>query len=98
MLYLILSVSFKDHVTATVASCMSRLGEVYRVKHCFDNRSLVCDSKQMAAEIVNFQLSPLGKQLTLLKAARDLGVILDTVSKFQRSCHGNCRFLYVAIR
>ena len=37
----------------------------------------------MAAEIVNFQLSPLGKQLTLLEAARDLGVILDTVSKFQ---------------
>ena len=44
---------------------------------------LVCDSKQMAAEIVNFQLSPLGKQLTLLEAARDLGIILDTVSKFQ---------------
>ena len=74
---------------------------------CFNNqfllnpdktKLLVCDSKQMAAEIVNFQLSPLGKQLTLLEAARDLGIILDTVSKFQWSCHGNCHFLYVAIR
>ena len=54
---------------------------------CFNNqlllnpdktKLLVCGSKQMAAEIDNVQLSLLGKQLTPVKAARDLGVILDT--------------------
>ena len=33
--------TFNDHVTATVASCMSRLSHINRVKHCFDNRSLI---------------------------------------------------------
>ena len=43
---------------------------------------LVCGSKQMAAKIDNIQLSLLGKQLTPVKAARDLGVILDTSLTF----------------
>ena len=54
---------------------------------CFNNqlllnpyktKLLVCGSKQMAAKIDNIQLSLLGKQPTPVKAARDLGVILDT--------------------
>ena len=54
---------------------------------CFDDqlllnsdktKLLVCGSKQMAAKIDNVRLSLLGKQLTPVKAARDLGVILDT--------------------
>ena len=58
---------------------------------CFDNqlllnphktKLLVCGSKQMAAKIVNFQLSLLGKKLTLVEAASDLGVILDTSLTF----------------
>ena len=58
---------------------------------CFDNqllinpdkaKLLVCGSKQMAAKIDNIQLSLLGKQLTPVKAARDLGVILDTSLTF----------------
>ena len=35
------SLTFDDHVTATVASCMSRLGQINRVKHCFDKRTLI---------------------------------------------------------
>ena len=35
------SLTFDDHVTATVASYMSRLGQVNRVKHCFDKRTLI---------------------------------------------------------
>ena len=35
------SLTFGDHVAATVASCMSRLGQINRVKHCFDNRTLI---------------------------------------------------------
>ena len=35
------SLSSDDHVTATVASCMSRLGQINCVKHCFDNRTLI---------------------------------------------------------
>ena len=35
------SLTFDHHVTATVASCMSRLGQINRVKHCFDNRTLI---------------------------------------------------------
>ena len=35
------SLTFDDHVAATVASCMSRLGQINRVKHCFDNRTLI---------------------------------------------------------
>ena len=31
------SLTFDHHVSATVASCMSRLGQINRVKHCFDN-------------------------------------------------------------
>ena len=62
-----------------------------RSNWCFDNqlllnpkktKLLVCDSKQMAAKINNFQLSLLGKQLTAVEAARDLGVILDTSLTF----------------
>ena len=34
------SLTFDDHVTATVASCMSRLGQINRVKHCY-NRTLI---------------------------------------------------------
>ena len=58
---------------------------------CFDNqlllnpdktKLLVCGSKQMAAKIDNVQLSLIGKQLTPVKAARDLGVILDTSLTF----------------
>ena len=58
---------------------------------CFNNqlllnpdktKLLVCGSKQMAAKIDNIQLSLLGKQLTPVKAARDLGVILDTTLTF----------------
>ena len=35
------SLTFDDHITTTVASCMSRLGQINRVKHCFDNRILI---------------------------------------------------------
>ena len=35
------SLTFDDHVTATVASCISRLGQISRVKNCFDNRTLI---------------------------------------------------------
>ena len=35
------SLTFDDHVTATVASCMSRLGQINRVKHSFDSRTLI---------------------------------------------------------
>jgi len=35
------SLTFDDHVTEIVASCMSRLGQINRVKHCFDNRTLI---------------------------------------------------------
>ena len=35
------SLTFDDHITATVASCMSRLGQISRVKHCFDKRTLI---------------------------------------------------------
>lgn len=35
------SLTFDHHVSATVASCMSRLGQINRVKHCFDNRTLI---------------------------------------------------------
>ena len=35
------SLTFNDHVTTTVASCMSRLRQINRVKHCFDKRSLI---------------------------------------------------------
>ena len=35
------SLTFDDHVTATVASCMPRLGQINRVKHCFDNCTLI---------------------------------------------------------
>jgi len=33
--------TFDDRVTATVASCMSRLSQINRVKHCFDNCTLI---------------------------------------------------------
>ena len=36
-----LTLTFNDPVTATVTSCMSRLGQINRVKHCFDNRTLI---------------------------------------------------------
>ena len=36
-----LSLTFDDHVTATVASCISRLGQINHVKHCFNNRTLI---------------------------------------------------------
>ena len=35
------SLTFDHHVSAIVASCMSRLGEINRVKHCFDNHTLI---------------------------------------------------------
>ena len=35
------SLTFGNHITATVASCMSRLGQISRVKHCFDKRTLI---------------------------------------------------------
>ena len=35
------SLTFNNHVTATVACCMSRLGQINGVKHCFDNRTLI---------------------------------------------------------
>ena len=35
------SLTFDHHVSATVASCMSRLGQINRVKHCFDNCTLI---------------------------------------------------------
>ena len=35
------NLTFDDHITATVASCMSRLGEISHVKHCFDKRTLI---------------------------------------------------------
>ena len=56
---------------------------------CFDNqlllnpdktKLLVCGSKHMAAKIVNFQLSLLGKQLCPLEAARVHGVILGPIN------------------
>ena len=36
-----LTLTLNDPVTATVTSCMSRLGQINRVKHCFDNRTLI---------------------------------------------------------
>ena len=33
--------TLNDHVRATVASCVSRLGPVNHFKHCFDNRTLI---------------------------------------------------------
>ena len=35
------SLTFNDHVIATVSSCMSRLGQINRVKHCFDKHTLI---------------------------------------------------------
>ena len=35
------SLIFDHHVSATVASCMSRLDQINCVKHCFDNRTLI---------------------------------------------------------
>ena len=35
------SLTFDHHVSATVTSCMLRLGQINRVKHCFDNRTLI---------------------------------------------------------
>lgn len=35
------SLTFDDQVTATVASCMSRLGQINRVQHCFNKRTLI---------------------------------------------------------
>ena len=35
------SLTFNDHVRTIVASCMSRLGQINRVKHCFNKRSLI---------------------------------------------------------
>ena len=35
------SLTFHDHVTTTVASCMSQLGQINRVKHPFDNCTLI---------------------------------------------------------
>ena len=58
---------------------------------CFDNqlllnpdktKLLVCGSKQMATKIDNVMLSLIGKQLTPVKAAREIGVILDTSLTF----------------
>jgi len=43
------SLTFDDHDTATVASCMSRLGQINRVKHCFDNCSLIIIIKLCAS-------------------------------------------------
>ncbi|KAL9977843.1 hypothetical protein ACROYT_G015295 [Oculina patagonica] len=60
---------------------------------------LFCDSKQMVAKIDKIQLWLLGKQLTPVKAARDLGVILDTsLINLQRPCDDYRRFLYVTTR
>ena len=42
----------------------------------------VCGSKHGVAKTRNFKLSFLGKQLTPVDAARDLGVILDTSLTF----------------
>ena len=36
-----LTLTFNDPVTATVTSCMSRLGQINRFKHCFDNCTLI---------------------------------------------------------
>ena len=85
---LLLSFQLQDqsHILAEI-----NRGLVRRCNWCFDNqlllnpkktKLLVCDSKQMAATINNFQLSLLGKQLTPVEAARDLGVILDTSLTF----------------
>ena len=35
------SLTFNDHVIATVSSCMSRLSQINRVKHCFDKHTLI---------------------------------------------------------
>ena len=32
--------TFDSHVQATISSCMSRLGQINRVKHCFDKHTL----------------------------------------------------------
>ena len=33
--------AFNEHVVQTVSSCISRLGEINRVKHAFDKRTLI---------------------------------------------------------
>ena len=38
---LVTSLTFDDHIAATVASCMSRLGQISHVKHCLDKCTLI---------------------------------------------------------
>lgn len=33
--------TFNDHIVNTVSSCMSHLGQINRVKHAFDRRTLI---------------------------------------------------------
>ena len=33
--------TFNDHIVNTVSSCMSHLGQINRVKHAFDGRTLI---------------------------------------------------------
>ena len=60
---------------------------------CFDNqlllnpdktKLLVCGSKLGVSKTRDFKLSFLGKQLSPVETARDLGVILDTSFNFDR--------------
>ena len=34
------NLTYNEHITSLVSSCMSRLGQINRVKHAFDKRSL----------------------------------------------------------
>ena len=47
------SLTFDHYVSATVASCMSRLGQINRVKHCFDNRTLIITIINIRGQIEN---------------------------------------------
>ena len=34
------NLTYNEHIVSTVSSCMSRLGQINRVKHIFDKRAL----------------------------------------------------------
>ena len=36
--------TYNDHVTSTVSSCMTRLGQINRVKHAFDRNTIILNA------------------------------------------------------
>ena len=35
------NLTYNEHIMSIVSSCMSRLGQIYRVKHVYDQRTLI---------------------------------------------------------